>query len=213
MAINKYFDNLNNQNEQDLMMDLIQESIRIYASDVLVIIRDMENFDELLREEKLSVFRTTYTIEAFVESNRSDTMQRYMSKFGFRFEETNEIIISAKSWDELGTGFNQPPEGSYVYIGDPEDYYGSFTNCMFQINQVLDSPIQMGGITLAYKLMLSNVNKSYSNVLDTNYTDINDFLNPTTEKENKTTIKKIADDFTDVNVVANGNPFTKWGTK
>jgi hypothetical protein len=49
--------------------------------------------------------------------------------------------------------------------------------------------------------------------MDTNYTDINDYLNPTVEKDNKTTIKKPADDFTDINVVPSGNPFTKFGMK
>lgn len=214
MATNKYFTLLYNESEQDTFIDLIQESISIHGVDVLVIIRDTEKFDELLREEKLSVFRTTYTIEAYMQNNgQNTTMQKHMSKFGFRFEESTEIIISAKSWDELGTGFAQPPEGSYVYIGDPNDQYASFVNCMFQINQVWDGypdTMQFGAVS-SYRLTLSTVNKSYSNIMDTNYSDINDFLNPTTASENKTTIKKEADLFTDVNVTSHTNPFTKFG--
>jgi seryl-tRNA synthetase len=38
-------------------------------------------------------------------------------------------------------------------------------------------------------------------------------LIPFLEKDNKTTIKKPADDFTDINVVPSGNPFTKFGMK
>lgn len=216
MATNKYFDSLYNQNEQDTFVDIIQESIQINGVDVLYIVRDIEKFDELLREEKLSVFRTTYTIEAFMQNTgQNTTMQKYMSKYGFRFEESTEIIISSKSWDELGTGLAQPREGDYIYIGDPDDQYASFVNCMFQINQMWDGypdTMQFGAIS-SYRLSLSSVNKSYSNIMDTNYTDINDFLNPTTESENKTTIKKFADEFADVNVVGNGNPFNKWGMK
>lgn len=214
MAVNKYFDHLYNENEQDEYIDIVQESIEIHGCSVLYIVRDMEDFDELLREEKLSVFRTTYTIDAYVVNAGSNgNMQKYMSKFGFRFEESTEIIISAKSWDQLGTGFNQPREGDYIYIGNPDSQYGSFINCMFQITQLWDGhpePFQFGAIA-SYRLTLVVANKSYSNVMDTNYTDINDFLNPTEVTENKTTIKKPADDFSDVNVMPLGNPFTKWG--
>lgn len=214
MAINKYFDHLYNENEQNEYIDIVQESIEIHGCSVLYIVRDMEDFDELLREEKLSVFRTTYTVDAYVVNAGSNgNMQKYMSKFGFRFEESTEIIISAKSWDQLGTGFNQPREGDYIYIGNPDSQYGSFINCMFQITQLWDGhpePFQFGAVA-SYRLTLVVANKSYSNVMDTNYTDINDFLNPTEVTENKTTIKKPADDFSDVNVMPLGNPFTKWG--
>lgn len=216
MATNKYFDHLYNESEQDTFADLMQESIQINGVDVLYIVRDIEKFDELLREEKLSVFRTTYTIEAYMQNNgQNTTMQKYMSKFGFRFEENTEIIISSKSWDELGTGFAQPREGDYIYIGDPNDQYASFVNCMFQINQMWDGhpdTMQFGAVS-SYRLSLSSVNKSYSNIMDTTYTDINEFLNPTKESENKTTVKKEADKFTDINVVSGGNPFTKFGKK
>lgn len=216
MATNKYFDHLYNSNEQDEFMDLVQESIQIHGHNILYIVRDIQDFDALLREEKLSVFKTTYIVEAYMSNQgQNQNMQKYMSKFGFRFEESTELIISAKSWDELGTNLHQPREGDYIYIGNPEDTYASFVNCMFQINQVWDGhpdTMQFGTVA-SYRLTLSSVNKSYNNIVDTNYSDINSFLNPTPESDNKTTIKKEADDFMDVNIVPNGNVFTKWGMK
>lgn len=214
MATNKYFDHLYNSSEQNEFMDLVQESIQIHGHEVLYIVRDIEEFDELLREEKLSVFRTTYKVEAYMTNQgQNQNMQKYMSKFGFRFEESTELLISAKSWDELGTNLNQPREGDYIYIGNPEDQYGSFVNCMFQINNIWDGhpeTMQFGAIS-SYRLSLSSVNKSYNNVMDTNYTDVNDFLNPNVINDNKTTIKKPADEFTDENVIPADNLFTKWG--
>lgn len=216
MATNKYFDNLYNKNEQDTFVDIVQESIQIHGVNILYIVRDIEDFDSLLREERLSVFRTTYEVEAYVQNNGQNTnMQKYMSKFGFRFEENTEIVISAKSWDELGTGLAQPREGDYIYIGNPRDQYASFVNCMFQINQMWDGypdNFQFGSIS-AYRLTLGSVNKSHNNVMDTNYTDINDFLNPNVENDKATTIKDPAEDFADVNILPSGNPFTKWGMK
>lgn len=216
MAVNKYFDNLYNKNEQELFTDIVQESIQIYGVDVIYIARDLEDFDSLLREEKLSSFRTTYTIDAYsLNAGQNTDMQVYMSKFGYRFEENTEIVISAKSWDELNSGIVQPRQGDYVYIGDPNNQYSSFMNCMFEIKQVVDGypdTFQFGA-TAAYKLSLSLATKSYNRVVDTNYTDINEFLNPTTQSENIATIKESADDFTDVNIVPAGNVFTKWGMK
>lgn len=216
MATNKYFDHLYNENEQNEFLDIVQESIQQHGVDVLYIVRDIEDFDALLREEKLSVFRTTYTVDAYLSNQgQNQNMQKYMSKFGFRFEESTELIISAKSWDQLGTSLKQPREGDYIYIGNPEDQYSSFVNCMFQINQVWDGhpdTMQFGAVA-SYRLTLSSVNKSYNNIMDTNYTDINDFLNPNPVQDNKTTIKKEADDFMDVNIVPDGNMFTKWGIK
>lgn len=214
MSTNKYFDNLYNQNEQDTFSSLVQESIQIHGIDVVYIVRDMEDFDDLLREEKLSVFRTTYTIEGYIPNNGNNTtMQKVMSKFGFRFEENTELYISSISWDELNTSFPQPRPGDYIYIGNPKDTYASFVNTMFMVQDVIDGYPDTShfGVVSSFKLTLSSVAKSYSNVLDTNYTDINDYLNPTPEKDNKTTVKKVADDFTDINVVPSNNPFTKFG--
>ncbi len=216
MSTNKYFDNLYNKGEQDMFVDIVQEAIQIHGSNVLYIVRDIEDFDSLLREEKLSVFKTSFEIDAYVQNNGQNTsMQKYMSKFGFRFEENTEIIISAKSWDECGSGFAQPREGDYVYIGNPRDQYDSFVNCMFVINQMwggYPDNYQFGS-TSSYRLTLSSVNKSHNNIMDTNYSDINDFLNPVIENDKKTSIKTPADEFADVEVVPLGNPFHKWGTK
>lgn len=211
---NKYFDHLYNANEQDMFIDIVQEAIEQHGVSVTYIVRDMEDFDDLLREEKLSVFRTTYTVDAYVSNNgQNSNMQNYMSKFGFRFEESTEIIISAKSWDECKTGFPQPRAGDYVYIGNPNSPYASFVNSMYQITQIWDGhpdTMQFGTIA-SFRLTLVTATRNHSTIGDTNYTDINDFLNPSIEEENKTTIKEVADDFTDVNVVPSGNPFTKWG--
>jgi hypothetical protein len=214
MTTNKYFNHLYDNVEQSLMADILQEAIQVYGIDAYYIVRDIEDFDTLLREEKLSVFRTTYKIDAYLTTPYESNMTKYMTKFGFRFEDNCEIVISAQSWDEIGTGFPQPREGDYIYIGDPEDQHGSFVNSTYLISNVWDNALDTPqyGI-ISFRLVLTSATRNFSNVLDTNYSDINEFLNPTLEKENKTTIKKPADDFADINVVPAGNAMTKWGVK
>lgn len=211
---NRYFEHLYQTSEQDIWLDLVQESIQIHGTDVVYIVREIENMDELLREEKLSVFRKTFIVDSYVEGQgNGGSMQKYMSKFGFRFEDNKEIYISTKSWAELENGMVQPREGDYIYIGNPENPYASFVNCMYQINQVWDGhsdSFQFGSIP-SYRLVLSSVNKSHSNVFDTEYTDINDFLNPPDENDDVPTAKPFADDFLDINIVENSNDFHRWG--
>ena len=160
MTVNKYFNNLYYGPEQDMFNDIVQEVIQIHGSDILYICRDVEEFDELLREEKVSVFKTTYSIDAYVpNTGQNNTMQKLMSKFGFRFEENMEIYISALSWDQLGTSFAQPRNGDYIYIGNPEDTYSSFTNCMFMICDVVDGfpdTMHFGSIA-SWKLTISSI--------------------------------------------------------
>lgn len=213
MANNKYFNSLYDNTEQDLFSDIIQEVIAINGYDVVYIVRDMEKMDELLREESLSAFRTTYIIDAYLETPESENMQRYMSKFGFRFEDNTEIVISTKSWEALPTGFPQPREGDMIYIGNPDVQYGAMINCMYQITQVSDnkSDTSRYGKVVSFRLSLSSANKSYSNIAETSYTDINDMLSVDKKKENKTTVKKVADEFADVNIVPMSNPLHKWG--
>lgn len=215
MATNKYFQTLYDNNEQSLFSDIIQENISIYGMDVLYIVKDNIEMDELLREPKLSSFNTTYKIDAYIEDNEAQNMQKYMSKFGFRFEDNTDIIISSLSWDCLGTGFTQPREGDLIYIGNPDTQYGSFINSMFQINQVWDNRTDTSkyGVVVSFRLSLSTVNKNYNNIMETPYNDINDMLNADVNKENKTTIKKFADEFADVNIISNNNPLTKYKDK
>lgn len=213
MATNNYFNSLLDNREQSLMSDLVAESISIYGMNVTYIVRDTEKFDDLLREEKLSVFRNTYIIDAFMSNQDTSGMQKYMSKFGFKFEDNTEIIISKQSWDMLSTGFIQPREGDYIYLGQPDDQYGSFVNAMYVINNVWDNQedtAQFGNI-VSYKLVLSSVNKSYSNIMETNYNDINDFLNADNKEEMKTAINDISEDFANDFEIPKKKNYKNWG--
>lgn len=213
MATNNYFNSLLDNREQSLMSDLVAESISIYGMNVTYIVRDTEKFDDLLREEKLSVFRNTYIIDAFMSNQDTSGMQKYMSKFGFKFEDNTEIIISKQSWDMLSTGFIQPREGDYIYLGQPDDQYGSFVNAMYVINNVWDNQedtAQFGNI-VSYKLVLSSANKSYSNIMETNYNDINDFLNADNKEEMKTAINDISEDFANDFEIPKKKNYKNWG--
>lgn len=214
MTTNRYFDNLYNSSESDMYSDLTIEAIQMYGIDCLYIVREIENIDELLKEETLSKFRITYDIEAIVQPNGNvDGRQNYMSKFGFRFEEMTEIYISVKRFDELGTGFFRPREGDLIYLGNKNNTYGSFVNNIFHITSVEygseSGNWQFGG-QHTYKLSMTNASHSYNDVAETNYDEINNSLNVNPANEQATTTKTFTDTFATETILPKGNPFGNW---
>jgi hypothetical protein len=51
MATNFYFRNYDASNEQDLLHDLIIESIRIYGEDMYYVPRELKRYDRLFGED------------------------------------------------------------------------------------------------------------------------------------------------------------------
>lgn len=62
MATNVYFQNYNYFNEQQLIDDLVIESIQIYGVDTFYVTRTVENFDNILNEDDVSIFNTAYPV-------------------------------------------------------------------------------------------------------------------------------------------------------
>ena len=56
MAKNYYFENFENSGEQNLVEDLVIESIKIYGMDVWYIPRTLVAKDDILNEDDLSTF-------------------------------------------------------------------------------------------------------------------------------------------------------------
>lgn len=117
----------------------------------------LENFelDPILKEPKKVVFDRAYQIEAYIpDGGNFEGEQNIMSKLGFRVRQTTELIISRKRFRELGTDRPRPKEGDLIYIGDPENPDGSFTNTMFQINGVWHvEPDWQFGKHMAYRIV------------------------------------------------------------
>ena len=101
MPTNKYFNHLYAKNEQKVFTDLVYEAIRIHGVDVVYIKREYVEIDEVLREPKQSTFKETYVVEMYIpDTGQGGGDQSFMSKFGFRFQETSEAILSIRAWDE-----------------------------------------------------------------------------------------------------------------
>ena len=120
MATNFYFNTFSNSMEQNLIEDLIIESIRIYGFDIWYIPRTLGAKDELLNEDDLSTFNSAYMIEAYIKNvDGFGGDGDFLSKFGLQINDTMTLTIAMRKFLEdvaLFDGEVRPNEGDLIYF-------------------------------------------------------------------------------------------------
>jgi hypothetical protein len=120
MATSVYFQNYNITGEQDLLHDLIMESIRIYGVDMYYVPRDLKMYDKLYGEDAVSEYNRAILIEMYVKSVDGFTGDgNFMSKFGLQIRDQAVFSIAQRTFSqEVGTSTDQvrPNEGDLVYF-------------------------------------------------------------------------------------------------
>jgi hypothetical protein len=98
---NRYFNQTKFQPEQDLVQDIIDESIAIYGHDVYYIPRDTVNLDAFLGEDPAAAFTDAYPIEMYIKTIESFQGQsEFISKFGLHIEDQATFVVSQRRFDE-----------------------------------------------------------------------------------------------------------------
>ena len=178
MAVNRYFNQTAFAPEQDLMQDLIDESIQIYGHDVHYIPRDTVNLDTFLGEDPLTAFTTTYPIEMYLKTLESFQGQsEFISKFGLHIEDQATFIVSQRRFnsavvdavDSANTVISRPREADLIYIEmTPNNRY------LFEIKFVEDKErlFQLGKL-YTYELRCELMNFTNEKV-NTNVDDIDE---------------------------------------
>lgn len=122
MATNQYFDFFNRSSEQNLVEDLIIESLQIYGYDLYYIPRTLVARDNVFNEDRLSEFRNAYPIEMYIENvDGYDGQGEFVQKFGLQIEKSASFVVAKKRWDQVvgstGTTIlpNRPAEGDLLY--------------------------------------------------------------------------------------------------
>lgn len=117
---NFYFNNFASSGEQNLLHDLIIESISIYGQDVIYIPRRLTNFDQLLTEDDSSVYDQAIQIVMYIESVDGFTGDgNFMSKFGLQIRDQVTFVVSQRVFSDIvGITTNQlrPNEGDLIYF-------------------------------------------------------------------------------------------------
>lgn len=143
-------------NEQNLLEDLIVESLHHYGINFMYIPRTLVSKDNILGEDRLSKFKNAYPIEAYFENvNGFDGSQAFIQKFGLMMEQSATLVIARRRWDQLLGRFgvnilpNRPTEGDLLYF--------PLTNGLFDIRFVQhQNPFYQLGKLFVYKLEIES---------------------------------------------------------
>ena len=102
MAVNKYFNNFAYPREQDLVEDLVIESIKIYGHDMKYIPRTVIKRDNLFGEDTLSQFNSAADIEMYIKNvDGFEGEGDFLSKFGLEIRDQMTMTVARKRFDQI----------------------------------------------------------------------------------------------------------------
>ena len=121
MATNLYFQNYDNTYEQNLVDDLVIESIQIYGLDTIYISRAFQAKDEILNEDDLSIFNETYQMEMYVKNvDGFEGEGDFLSRFGLQIRDSITFTVAFRTFERFATRENpvktRPLEGDCIYF-------------------------------------------------------------------------------------------------
>lgn len=121
MPTNLYFNNYNSHGEQNLVEDLIVESIKMMGFDAFYLPNDNDAARDLLYgEDPVKKFESAFPVEMYVSSDPLDYIGKkdFFSKFGLEIKDDVNVIVSRRSFQSRvpQNRFNRPREGDLVYI-------------------------------------------------------------------------------------------------
>lgn len=121
MATNPFFQNYDYFNEQQLIDDLVIESIQIFGLDTFYLTRSLESVDEILNEDDLSIFNKAYNFEVYVKS--VDGFQGegdFLSRFGLQIRDQAVFTVAMRTFERHVTRIDttkiRPNEGDLIYL-------------------------------------------------------------------------------------------------
>lgn len=123
--LNSYFNHTTFESEQDLVQDLIDESIQIYGHEVYYIPRAGVNLDTFLGEDPLNEFTEAYPVEMYLKTVDSFQGQsEFISKFGLHIQDQATFVVSQRRFNtsiilpaaDANTTILRPQEHDLIFI-------------------------------------------------------------------------------------------------
>jgi hypothetical protein len=121
MPTNLYFNNYKAHGEQNLVEDLIVESIKMMGFDAFYLPNDNDAARDLLYgEDPVKKFESAFPVEMYLSSDPLDYIGKkdFFSKFGLEIKDDVNVIVSRRSFQQRvpQNTFTRPREGDLVYI-------------------------------------------------------------------------------------------------
>ena len=120
MSTNFFFNNFKNSQEQNLIEDLVMESIKIYGHDMYYCPRTLVAKDDIYGEDALSEYNISYSVDMYIRSYDSyEGDGSFLSKFNLEIRDQMTLTVSVRNFmNEVGSleGIARPQEGDLIYI-------------------------------------------------------------------------------------------------
>lgn len=121
MATSVFFQNYDNFNEQNLIDDLVIESIQIYGVDTYFVTRNLQNVDTILNEDRISIFNAAYHTEMYIKNvDGFEGEGDFLSKFGLQIRDQITFTIAIRTFEKnvirYDGNIKRPNEGDLVYM-------------------------------------------------------------------------------------------------
>tara|TARA_R110000822_G_scaffold52235_12_gene135437 strand:+ start:8996 stop:9646 length:651 start_codon:yes stop_codon:yes gene_type:complete len=118
MPTNHYINQHTSSPEQNLIHDLIIESIKFYGVDVYWLPRiSSDQADQLYGEDTLESYNTAHVLEMYIKNVEGFEGQGdFLSKFGLDIRDQITFTTSIRRFDQLGSGYPRPREGDLIYF-------------------------------------------------------------------------------------------------
>lgn len=121
MATNPYFNNTSYVPEQDLLSDIIIESIQMYGQDMWYLPRTLINYDDaVFGQDDMSEFNAAYQVEMYVKSvDGFGGEGSFLSKFGMEIRDRVSLSVARKRFNEavgVPAELPRPREGDLLYF-------------------------------------------------------------------------------------------------
>jgi len=146
MATNFFFNNFSSSGEQNLIENLVIESIRIHGVDNYYIPRKIINRDSTFREQEFSEYGQAIQVEMYIKNiDGFEGDGEFLSKFGVEVRDQITFSVALRVFEnEVGSVLrrDRPIESDLVFF--------PFTKALYTIKYVNKKPIfyQMGALQM-----------------------------------------------------------------
>jgi hypothetical protein len=166
---NRFFNQYSTASEQNVLEDLIIESIKVYGIDAYYLPKTFVNLDLLYKEDTSLIYDDALPLELHLKTFDGYLGQNdFISKFGLQIDESMTFTLAKKRFlqvlqpklmtehsynliNEDGTGLVQDVEGGYDYSTYIRPLEGDliwfpFTNDLFEIKfvEIIETLFQLG---------------------------------------------------------------------
>lgn len=184
MAVNPYFNNHGYRPTQDLINDLVKESIKIHGINCLYIPREFKNMDMIFGEDSSAKFRYAFPIEMYLETATGyDGEKETISRLGLENRDIIRLQVSKDRFIQETITFRKyfsdrqierPTEGDLIYL--------SLDSGLYEIKFAdQDADFYQQGKVYSFKLTCEKVRYSFEEV-NLNDENLNKAMNNQIEK-------------------------------